>query len=295
MIQANGLFLSLAAVACCGLAYVMVFGDSVSNDRPILQQSEFAKPVTPARRDGVSVAPEAWRAYARTEPSSATEVVSISTARSPRAAAEPPPAQTLPMPADRAAIVREMQRHLTRVGCYEGEISGTWTPGTRKAMEAFTDRVNAALPVGEPDQILLALVQGYQGKACGACPTGQSFNDDGRCVPNAILAKAADKSKRVTHTAAAAGAGKESAAITGWAATTSITATIPAPQAPPMEGRMALAGPDGAPPEGSTADPAQTQTAAPPAAPAKSSSPPRRSSAPAKFGPSIFRRLDGGT
>ena len=45
-------------------------------------------------------------------------------------------------------------------------------------MKAFTDRVNASLPVDKPDQILLALVQNHQGVAC---------------VPQPVLAKAPAK------------------------------------------------------------------------------------------------------
>jgi len=59
---------------------------------------------------------------------------------------------------------------LKRAGCYDGEISGVWSPRTREAMKAFTTRVNATLPVDKPDQILLALVQGHQGVACAPKP-----------------------------------------------------------------------------------------------------------------------------
>ena len=59
-------------------------------------------------------------------------------------------------PADedaRRELVRDLQRELKRVGCYDGEISGTWSPGSKKAMGAFTERVNATLPLEEPDYI----------------------------------------------------------------------------------------------------------------------------------------------
>jgi hypothetical protein len=69
-----------------------------------------------------------------------------------------------------------------------GELNGAWTPSTRRAMKAFTDRVNATLPVEEPDGILFAMVQGHQDRACGKpCPSSQSLSEDGRCLPNAIL------------------------------------------------------------------------------------------------------------
>lgn len=105
-------------------------------------------------------------------------------------------------PADddaRRELVKDLQRELKRVGCYDGEMSGVWSPASKKAMSAFTERVNATLPLEEPDYILLTLIQGHSAQACGkACPTGQAMNDGGKCVPNAILAqtqkRAGDKS-----------------------------------------------------------------------------------------------------
>jgi hypothetical protein len=64
-------------------------------------------------------------------------------------------------------LVREIQRQLIRVGCYHGEVSGKWSPQARQAMQAFTEQVNAKLPVDRPDQILLRLIEGHQGRVCG--------------------------------------------------------------------------------------------------------------------------------
>jgi hypothetical protein len=86
-------------------------------------------------------------------------------------------------------IARDLQRELARVGCYDGEIHGVWTPAACRAMKAFLDRSNAALPADEPDLILLLLVQAARDRVCGAsCPPGQGFAEGGRCMPNAILA-----------------------------------------------------------------------------------------------------------
>ena len=79
---------------------------------------------------------------------------------------QPPPGAAAPR--DPVSLARQLQSELKRVGCYDGEISGVWTPRTRTAMKAFTDRVNATLPVHKPDQILLALVQNHHGVACSA-------------------------------------------------------------------------------------------------------------------------------
>ena len=97
----------------------------------------------------------------------------------------------------RAALASDLQRELKRVGCYGGEITGTWTPSSKKAMSAFMERVNATLPVEEPDYILLTLVQGHAATACGAdCPSGQVLSGAGRCVPQAVVAQASRKTLR---------------------------------------------------------------------------------------------------
>jgi hypothetical protein len=75
-----------------------------------------------------------------------------------------------PVPRDMESLVREIQRQLIRVGCYHGEVSGKWSPQSRLAMQAFTEQVNAKLPVDRPDQILLRLIEAHQGRACGPRP-----------------------------------------------------------------------------------------------------------------------------
>ena len=76
------------------------------------------------------------------------------------------PGLPAPAPRDMDALVREIQRQLIRVGCYTGEVSGRWGPQSRQAMLAFTDQVNAKLPVDRPDLILLRLIEAHQGRAC---------------------------------------------------------------------------------------------------------------------------------
>jgi peptidoglycan hydrolase-like protein with peptidoglycan-binding domain len=103
----------------------------------------------------------------------------------------PTPAAPKPIdPSDRAALTRELQRELRRVGCYNGEVTGAWTASSRQAMKTFVERVNATLPVDTPDPVLLSLVQGHRDRACNAaCPAGQTADKGGACVPNAVLAK----------------------------------------------------------------------------------------------------------
>ena len=193
------------------------------------------------------------------------------------------PARAAPMPRDRDAIGRELQKELRRVGCYDGELNGAWTTSTKQAMKLFMDRVNASLPTDEPDSILLTMVRGYQDRVCGKpCPAGQGLGDGGRCVPNAILVRAAPKPPVPVAVAAPVPApvvaAKPAPAITGWTTTTTASAppaaTPPTGAAPP-EGRMALAGPQSPTDPAATPPVEQPPQAAAPTPPVAAKRPPR--------------------
>lgn len=118
----------------------------------------------------------------------------------------------------KGSLAQQLQSELKRVGCYDGEINGVWTTSTRFAMQIFTERVNAKLPIDKPDAILLALVQGHQERVCAAsCGVGQTPRSDGRCVPEAVLAKASDKPEPAeigsAKTTSSPGAGLPAAAV----------------------------------------------------------------------------------
>ena len=85
-------------------------------------------------------------------------------------------------PEARYNLVLDIQRQLRRIGCYWDRIDGSWGLVTKDAMKKFTDRVNATLPLDEPDYVQLALVQSHSDNVCGACPDGQSLSASGRCV-----------------------------------------------------------------------------------------------------------------
>jgi hypothetical protein len=88
--------------------------------------------------------------------------------REPQPGTRPAPSSLDQPPAgDRRALTRALHAELKRVGCYKGRIKRRWSARSRKAMQAFTTRVNAVLPVDEPDQILLALVQAHPEQVCG--------------------------------------------------------------------------------------------------------------------------------
>jgi putative peptidoglycan binding protein len=234
MSKAGGLFLILGglAIAAYGIASdndaseskaegeIGLAKNSQADERPIPNVAALARTTTRATK------PVA--AFATPVVVTITQRLSEPPATSPRAAE---------IPKDRDTLARELQKELKRVGCYEGELNGIWTPATRRAMKAFTDRVNATLPVHQPDAILFAMVQGHQDKVCGKpCPSGQGLSDEGRCLPNVILAKGFKK-------------GPPAPAIAGWSTVTTASAAAPTPAFPsvagpsPAEGRMALDGP----------------------------------------------------
>jgi hypothetical protein len=247
MSKASG-FVLIAAGLAVG-AYVLPSGDLTEADFARVADVTKASSADTASHDTILVPPEPKPAIRRQQaaaepvpPFSAPVVVTIAQRPSE-------PARAAPIPRDRDAIGRELQKELRRVGCYDGELNGAWTTSTKQAMKAFMDRVNASLPTDEPDSILLTMVRGYQDRVCGkACPAGQGLGDGGRCVPNAILVRAAPKAPAPVIAAAPAPAAvsKPAPAITGWTTTTTASAppaaTLPT-GAPPPEGRMALAGP----------------------------------------------------
>ena len=99
---------------------------------------------------------------------------------------------TTPVPAEltprnlkaRRKLVLEIQQELRRVGCYGGRMDGAWDVALKNAMKRLTDRVNATLPLDQPDHIQLTLIQSQSEGICGACPAGQSLAASGRCVGN---------------------------------------------------------------------------------------------------------------
>lgn len=97
----------------------------------------------------------------------------------------------------RYELTRDLQRELKRAGCYGGEITGAWSPSTQRAMAAFMDRINASLPMDEPDYILLTLMQSNATTSCGGdCASKEVRDAAGRCVPRAVLAQAERRSAR---------------------------------------------------------------------------------------------------
>jgi hypothetical protein len=158
----------------------------------------------------------------------------------PAAAAQHPAAPAWGTEQRREQLARDLQKELKRVGCYDGEVDGQWGPGSRRAMMSFMDRVNATLPVDQPDHILLTLVQGQSAGACGKeCPGGQVLSG-GRCVPRAVVAQAERRSNPATRP----GQAKEPPREIRGEAPAVVASTNRALVAPePLPGRMSIGGP----------------------------------------------------
>ena len=213
MAKTSGLFVALAGTAILCTAYVL--HSRTAMDYQIeSKQTDIVKGPGSGTDTALVVVPEAFRAYLRrstmpvepTEDQAAPEVVTIAKRNNaPSVNTSTFAARSgTPAPGDPTSLVRELQRELRRVGCYDGALNESWTLATRTAMKTFTNRINANLPIDKPDQILLALVQGYRERVCGvACPPGEGLAKDGRCLPNAILALATNKVPRNSATLAA--------------------------------------------------------------------------------------------
>jgi hypothetical protein len=293
------------ATLSLGTVYALLPSDESGALQPPSRQIEIVR--SPAAPSSADVAPQtpARSTVANTAVNTPSAPVVVTL---PRRAAESRARAATPQawegyPSDRFALARELQRELKRVGCYEGEVNGAWTPATRRAMKAFTDRVNATLPIEDPDQILLALVRSHQDAACGAsCPAGQGLAENGQCIPNALLAQRS----RGTLRQAAAGPSpnpptkQATPVIEAWSTTMTASASS-APAALPFDGRMALAGPNsennpaavynqGAPAAADPNTPAAQITPAPDAAQALARQ--RVQAKRTAFGPTLFRRLE---
>jgi hypothetical protein len=263
--KASGVLLVLAGLGLTAYVALPTSKPPVSSNddfdfqltQPTLGKSDFAanrsSAPAPSARPSLPRAPVVDGAQA-TQGLSTPAVVTVSPHNGPnlRLAVAPAPKAGV-LATDRTQLARELQKELRRVGCYEGEIHGAWTTSTKRAMKTFTERVNASLPVEEPDQVLLSLLHGQPDKACGRpCPTGESSAEGGRCVPSAVAASP----RKPPQTTPAPSRDATTPAIG-----LSATAATPASSQPLGGGRMGLSGPD-------DEDPQPAGLGGPPVAPA---------------------------
>ena len=180
-------------------------------------------------------------------------------------------------PDSRYQLVVDIQQHLRRVGCYWGHVNGSWNANTRDAMRTFTDRVNATLPIENPDYVLLTLLQAHNGRTCGECPAGEVLSGGGRCVPQAIVAQTVRKDEPnvaaatpevLPWKAANAGGAQPATARLFTPVPTSVVSSEPLP------GRMAIGGPKEFPPLDANQDALIPGTASAPTGAATAALPP---------------------
>jgi len=143
--------------------------------------------------------------------------------------------------AGRYQLIVELQQELRRLGCYYGRIDGSWGAGSKHAMSYFTNRVNAELPVDNPDYVLLTLLKSHNGKTCGPCPAGQSATADGRCVAQTATT-ATSQQALPWHTTTAQPAPSTASRPLFTPVPTTVVSTEPLP------GRMAIGAPSPLPP-----------------------------------------------
>lgn len=223
----NGRYLLLALVLLSGslLAYNGLSGDIAGPSEPVSRPSADGTDAMRAAAKGVWRAQQGSTAAEPGESAVATEVVTI-----PAAQFQTLVQRSNTAPDNRGSTTFALQRELARVGCYDGEINGAWTTATRQAMKAFMDRVNATLPINQPDPVLLALVRNHDGRVCGApCPLGQEMASDGRCMVPTI--RSAGKPKDTNE---------PTPRNSGWSTVTTVSPELPSSLS---EGQMSLAGP----------------------------------------------------
>lgn len=166
----------------------------------------------------------------------------------------------------RYELVLDLQRELKRAGCYGGTLSGSWNANTKRAMSTFMDRVNASLPLEEPDYILLMLIKGRPAASCVTCPMGQSLTD-GRCVPVPVVAQNQAPAPKPASKKQAVPAPEKPGfrTVTAQAEPDTRRAQPVQPQPAPLPGRMSVGGPklEIAAPAVTRAEPARSAPIAP--------------------------------
>ena len=129
----------------------------------------------PAQADAIAMPPIVRAEPAISlSPSSAPAVVHVAPAALTKPVAAPAPAS------GHRARVSQLQKALTRAGCYHGPISGIWSDASKDAMRGFAMAANAQLPVDTPDDALVALVESNETATCGparAIATGTLATD----------------------------------------------------------------------------------------------------------------------
>ena len=136
MSKASGIVLIVAGMAVA--AYVLPSGE-LTRGADFARFSDVTKP--PAADNASARGHRPARAQARHPTAAGSRgagaVLLGARRRHHRPASERAGHEAAPMPRDRDAIGRELQKELKRVGCYDGELNGAWTTSTSQAMKAL--------------------------------------------------------------------------------------------------------------------------------------------------------------
>lgn len=105
----------------------------------------------------------------------------------------------------RSSLVVSIQEELRRVGCYVGDVDGTWNEKTKSAMRAFNASVHVNVSADRADYLLLTLLQSHSSKACTQPCGGDRA---GACVDRSIEARGIAPSRLPAEGHAARDGGK---------------------------------------------------------------------------------------
>jgi hypothetical protein len=150
------------------------------------------------------------------------------------------------------------------------------------------NRVNAVLPLEQPDRVLLVLLKGHPDETCSKpCLSSENPLPDGRCVPNSIATHPL-KTGALTKS-------KAQSLITGWSAAETASLDNDIPKLPPA--RLPPPPPKAAPPRSMAATtnrerPSSLTRSAQPRISQRSEREASRPTHQSEFARSLFQRLD---
>ena len=140
-----------------------------------------------------SRAPQAVDAIAATDPPVVRLEAAGSSVMSPMATIKEEVSgqnERLRPPSDRTSIALALQKRLQTAQCYDGPATGLWSAATKDAARKFVIAANAQLPVNEPDQVLLALLESNPAMVCSHDQPTEASNAGTLSAPAPVAIKA---------------------------------------------------------------------------------------------------------
>lgn len=93
-----------------------------------------------------------------------------------------PEVSRLSTPADTSALSRDIHLELVRLGCYSGNVDGSWGRTSRNALAKFNRFAHAKLSADEPTSDLISSLRSYDERVCPmVCQRGYRADGD-NCV-----------------------------------------------------------------------------------------------------------------